>query len=64
MTSLALRDKEIARKKGFAAAAATGGSIALIVTGLAPWLGIIGLLPSAYLVKNWFSFRAKRGMRF
>ena len=63
MTSLALRDKEVARKKGLAAAAATGGSVALIVLG-APWLGIIGLIPSAYLIKNWFTFRAKRGMRF
>jgi hypothetical protein len=25
---------------------------------------VIGLIPSAYLVKEWFTFRAKRGMRF
>jgi hypothetical protein len=64
MTSLVVRDKEIARRKGLAAAAATGGSVALILTGLSPVLGFIGLIPSAYLIRNWFMFRAKRGMRF
>ena len=63
MTSLVQRDKDIARRKGFVASAATAGSVALIVVG-APWLGVIGLIPAAYLVKDWFSFRAKRGMRF
>jgi hypothetical protein len=58
------KDKEIARRKGLAAGAATAGAAALIVTGVAPVLGIIALIPSAYLVKNWFMFRAKRGMRF
>ena len=64
MTSLAQKDKETARKKGLAAAAATGGSVALIATGVAPILGVIALVPAAYLVKDWFMFRAKRGMRF
>ena len=27
-------------------------------------LGVIMLIPSAYLIKDWFSYRAKRGMRF
>jgi hypothetical protein len=63
-SSLAERDKETARKKGIAAAAATGGSIALIATGVAPILGVIALIPSAYLLKDWFMYRAKRGMRF
>lgn len=63
MTSLVQRDKEIARRKGAVAGVATGVSIALIAVG-APWLGVIGLIPSAYLVKDWFVFRAKRGMRF
>jgi hypothetical protein len=64
MSSLAEKDKETARKKGLAAAAAAGGSVALIATGVAPILGIIGLVPAAYLVKDWFMYRAKRGMRF
>ena len=63
MTSLVQRDKEIARRKGIVAGAATAGSVALIAVG-APWLGVIGLIPAAYLVKDWFTFRAKRGMRF
>jgi len=62
--SFASKDKDTARKKGLIAAAATGGAAALIVTGAAPILGIIGLIPSAYLVKDWFMYRAKRGMRF
>jgi hypothetical protein len=62
--SFGSKDKETARKKGLAAGAATAGSVALIATGLAPLLGIIGLVPAAYLVKDWFTYRAKRGMRF
>jgi hypothetical protein len=61
--SLAEKDRETARKKGIMAGAATAGSVALIVTGL-PVLGVIALVPSAYLVKDWFMYRAKRGMRF
>lgn len=61
--SLASQDRDTARKKGWLAGAATIGSLALIVGG-APWLGAIALVPSAVLVKNWFMFRAKRGMRF
>jgi hypothetical protein len=62
--SFGSKDKETARKKGLAAGAATAGSVALIATGFAPLLGIIGLVPAAYLVKDWFTYRAKRGMRF
>jgi hypothetical protein len=62
--SFASKDKETARKKGLAAGAATAGSVALIATGAAPILGLIALVPAAYLVKDWFMFRAKRGMRF
>ena len=57
-------DKGTARRKGMLATAATAGSVALIATGAAPILGVIALIPSAYLVKDWFMFRAKRGMRF
>jgi hypothetical protein len=62
--SFADKDKQTARKKGTIAAAATAGSVALIATGAAPILGVIALIPAAYLVKDWFMFRAKRGMRF
>ena len=61
--SLADNDKDTARKKGLTAGAVTAGSVALIATGVAPILGLIALVPSAYLVKNWFMYRAKRGMR-
>jgi hypothetical protein len=60
---LAEKDKQTARKKGMVAGAATAGSVALLAF-VNPVLGVIGLIPSAYLVKDWFSFRAKRGMRF
>ena len=62
--SLAQKDKDTARKKGFVAGAAAVGSVALIATGAAPIVGVLALLPSAYLVKDWFMFRARRGMRF
>jgi hypothetical protein len=62
--SFADKDKQTARKKGLVAGAATAGSVALIATGAFPVLGIIGLVPSALLIKDWFMFRAKRGMRF
>lgn len=58
------KDKEIARKKGIVAAAVTTGAGALIVTSVAPVLGVIALIPAGYLVKDWFMYRAKRGMRF
>ncbi len=62
--SLADKDKDTARKKGIVAAAAAAGAGALIVTGAAPILGVIALVPAGYLVKDWFMYRAKRGMRF
>jgi hypothetical protein len=61
--SLVLRDKAIARRKGVLAATVTAGSVLLIATG-APVLGALALIPSALLVKDWFMFRARRGMRF
>ncbi len=61
--SLAEKDKQTARKKGAVALAATVGAGAIMAAG-APVLGAIALVPAAYLVKDWFMFRAKRGMRF
>jgi uncharacterized membrane protein len=62
---MSLRDNDVktARKKGLVAAAATGGAVALMAVG-APILGVVALVPAAYLGWEWFSYRAKRGMRF
>ena len=61
--SLADKDRSTARKKGMLAGAAAVGSVALIAAG-APIIGALAILPSAYLVKDWFMLRARRGMRF
>lgn len=63
MGSLMLRDQAIARKKGFFALGALGGSALLFSAG-APVLGVFALGGAGYLAYNWFMFRAKRGMRF
>ncbi len=56
-------DKSTARRKGLTAAAVAGGSV-LVLMGLSPALGIIGLVGAGYLTYDWFMYRAKRGMRF
>ena len=61
--SLADKDKETARKKGLIAGAVTVGAGAVFVAG-APIFGALLLVPAGYLVKDWFMYRAKRGMRF
>lgn len=63
MTSLMVRDKAIARKKGLYALGALGGSAFLFLSG-APVLGTLALGGAGYLAYKWFMFRAKRGMRF
>lgn len=56
-------DTKTARNKGLVAAAATGGAVALMAVG-APVLGVVALVPAAYLGWDWFKYRAKRGMYF
>jgi len=60
--ALIKRNEAIAKKKGWFAAAATGGSVAMAFA--VPVLGVLGLAGSAYLAYDWFSYRAKNGMRF
>jgi hypothetical protein len=62
MGSLIKRNEHISRRKGWIAAAAAGGSLAMLTA--VPFLGVLGLVGSAYLGWDWFSFRAKNGMRF
>lgn len=64
MGSIIKRNKAIAKRKGTLAAAAAGGSVALMVVSAPLVLSLAGLAGAGYLAYDWFSFRAKNGMRF
>ena len=63
MTSLMARDKEEAKKKGFMALGVWGGSAVLLAVGW-PMTATGAAVGAAYLTYKWFTYRAKRGMRF
>ena len=63
MTTLRERDEETAKKRGLmAGAAVVATGVAAVAVG--PVLAVISLVPTAYLAYDWFTYRAKRGMRF
>ncbi|MDQ3369068.1 MAG: hypothetical protein M3680_26895 [Myxococcota bacterium] len=61
--SIVQRNKVVSKRKGLIAAATAGGAAAIVVAG-APIVGALGLIGAGYLAWDWFSFRAKNGMRF
>lgn len=63
MATLREKDEQTAKKKGLLAGAALAASVGAGVIA-APVLLIVGLVPTAYLTYDWFTYRAKRGMRF
>lgn len=63
MGSIVQRNKEVARRKGVAAALTGVGGLMLSVTG-APVLGLPVIVLGAYFGYDWFMYRARHGMKF
>lgn len=63
MATLREQDEQVAKKKGLVAGAVLAASVGAGVLAT-PMLLFVGLVPTAYLAYDWFSYRAKRGMRF
>lgn len=65
MDSLVSRDKAEAKKKGYVALGAWGGTAVLgLVVGAPLVLTAAAGGGAAYFTYKWFMYRAKRGMRF
>ncbi len=64
MATLREKDEQTARKKGLLAGAAVAASVGVGVVASSAVLTVVGLVPAAYLAYDWFTYRAKRGMRF
>lgn len=55
--------KKTARNKGYAALGSATATLFLCFL-LTPWLAIMGVPVTAFLVYRWFQYRAQWGLRF
>lgn len=63
MGGLVQRNKDVARRKGMAAAVTAASGLVLSMAAT-PVLGIPIMAVGAWLGWDWFMFRARHGMRF
>ena len=64
MGTLMQSEKRTARRKGLAAAAVAGGTVAAVVALHSILIGVVGLAGAGFLTWDWLRYRAKRGMYF